>query len=193
MGDEVDGHAMSFHDSDSDLPSAGHELELAIEQLSHWYKAFPKMILLESNHGSLIYRRAKHHGIPLAHFKPLQEVYNTPKWKWYEHILLSTRSGDVYLCHGKSGVYNKLAKDIGCSAVQGHFHGKLEITWSNSVFHQRFNMFTGCGVNRDSLAMAYGKNNIPQPMLGCGRLDETGMPHIHKMNLNARGRWDGKI
>ena len=29
-GDEVDAHALSFHDSDSDLPSAGDELKLAI-------------------------------------------------------------------------------------------------------------------------------------------------------------------
>ena len=193
MGDEVDKHGLSFHDSDSELPSAGDELTLSQERIVGWSKAFPTLKLLESNHGSLIYRRAKHHGIPLEYFKPLKEVYNTPKWSWHEHIILKTKKGNVYLCHGKAGPYQKLAKEVGCSAVQGHFHGKFEITWSNSVFHQRFNMFTGCGVSRESLAMAYGKNNIPQPMLGCGRVDGDGIPHLHKMNLNSNNRWDKKL
>ena len=30
IGDEVDKHAMSFHDSDPDLPSAGDELKLSL-------------------------------------------------------------------------------------------------------------------------------------------------------------------
>ena len=30
IGDEVDKHAMSFHDSDPDLPSAGDELRMSL-------------------------------------------------------------------------------------------------------------------------------------------------------------------
>ena len=33
IGDELDHQAMKFHDSDSDLPSAGHELQQALEKL----------------------------------------------------------------------------------------------------------------------------------------------------------------
>jgi hypothetical protein len=193
MGDEVDGHSISFHDADQELFSAGHELELAIEHLSEWNKAFPKTYLLDSNHGSLVYRRAKHHGIPMAHFKQLKDLYETPKWSWHEEILLSTDHGNVYLCHGKTGTYNKLAKEMGCSAVQGHFHGKLEITWQNTGVQERFNMFVGCGINRKSLAFAYGKNHIPKPMLGCGVIDRSGIPKVYKMKLNKRGRWIKKL
>ena len=54
IGDEVDKHAMSFHDSDPDLPSAGDELKLSIPVIQELEKMFPKMDLLDSNHGSLV-------------------------------------------------------------------------------------------------------------------------------------------
>lgn len=193
LGDEVDSHAISFHDSESELLSAGDELNAAIDSLVPWNKAFPKLKLLSSNHGSLIFRRLKSQGIPVTYIRPLKEIYNTPMWSWHDEIILRTNAGDVYLCHGKSGVYNKLAREIGCSAVQGHFHSKLEITWCNSVFNQRFSMFVGCGINIDSLAFAYGKNHIPTPMLGCGIIDAQGMPHIIKMNLTKSNRWNGLV
>lgn len=64
IGDEIDAHAMSFHDSDPDLFSPGDELQQAIDCLQPIYKMFPKVDLVESNHGSMIYRKGKHHGIP---------------------------------------------------------------------------------------------------------------------------------
>jgi len=33
IGDEIDCHALSFHDSNPDLPSAGHELSIAKEYI----------------------------------------------------------------------------------------------------------------------------------------------------------------
>lgn len=192
-GDEIDGHAISFHKSESELFSAGHELELAIERLIPWNKAFPKMILLESNHGSLIARRLKHEGIPLRVLKSLQSLYETPKWKWYDDILISTNYGDIYGCHGKKSGWGALAKEQGCSAFQGHFHGKLGVIWSERVEHRRFDMFVGCGINWRSLAFAYGKNHLPKPVLGCGVIDKNGMPHAVKMILNNKGRWTGNV
>jgi len=62
VGDEVDYHAMSFHDSDPDLPSAGDELVNSIKILKDVYKIFPQMDLVDSNHGSMVYRKGKHHG-----------------------------------------------------------------------------------------------------------------------------------
>ena len=192
MGDEVDYHAMSFHDSDEDLFSAGHELDLAVERLEAWNKAFPEMLLLESNHGSMAFRRFKSGGIPIRLIKPLQEIYNTPKWTWWHDIMIKTKNGPVYLCHGKASGYGALAKEQGCSSVQGHYHGKHEITWHNRIGHKRFNMFTGCGINWQSMAFAYGKNHLPKPILGCGSIDNNGMPHLHHMALDGRGRWVGR-
>lgn len=192
-GDETDGHAISFHDSDPDLMSPGDELEKAIYHLEDWEKAFPKMILLESNHGSLIYRKQKHHGLPVRIIKPLQEIYGTPGWEWYFDVLVKTNYGDVYGCHGKSARHGALATAQGCSAFQGHYHGRLEVTWHEFVEHRRFNMFVGCGINWKSLAFKYGNANIPKPILGCGVIDKNGIGRVEKMILNGRGRWTGKL
>lgn len=193
LGDEADWANISFHPTDQELYSAGHELEITIQRMAEWYKAFPEMLLLESNHGSLLYRRFKAGGIPIHAMKPLSELYETPDWTWHEDILIKTKQGEIYGCHGKTGVYNKLAREMGCSCFQGHYHGKFEITWSRSVLFERFNMFVGCGIDRKSLAFAYGKNHLPKPILGCGVIDEIGMPHLVKMHLNKKGRWTGVV
>lgn len=177
IGDEIDAHAMSFHDSDVDLFSAGHELDRAIIEIQEGlHKLFPEMILLESNHGSMVLRRAKHHGLPVRTLKPLPELYETPKWSWHEDILLKTDRGRVYLCHGKSGAYGRLPKEMGASTIQGHFHGKFEITYHRSVLSTRYSMFVGCLADSESLAMAYGRNNVGIPILGCGGIRSNGEP-----------------
>jgi len=193
-GDEVDNHAISFHPSDGDLPSAGDELDKAIRNIQHLEELFPEMYLCDSNHGSLAVRRFKFHGIPLRYLKSLNDIYGVnSNWKWNEDYLLKTKLGDVYICHGKSSVYGKLSKEVGCSAIQFHFHGKYEITWHSTVLGSRFNMFCGCLVDRDSLAMAYGKNHIPKPILGVGLISKDGIPALIKMNLDKKNRWDGKL
>ena len=79
VGDEIDAHAMSFHDSDPDLPSAGDELQAAIKTLKPIYKIFPQMDLVDSNHGSMVYRKGKHHGIPRKYLREYGEVLEAPK------------------------------------------------------------------------------------------------------------------
>lgn len=177
MGDELDFHGMNFHGHDTDLYSAGHELDRAIDELQNGlHKIFPKMYLLESNHGSMVLRRAKHHGIPIRTLKPLPDLYGTPGWSWHEHILVQTNAGPVYFCHGQSGSYGKLVKEVGASTVQGHFHGKFEITYHRSALTTRFSMFVGCLIDADSLAMAYGRNHAVKPILGSGGIDRNGHP-----------------
>ena len=43
IGDELDMHAMSMHDSDPDLYSAGHELAASISYIKKLEKIFPKI------------------------------------------------------------------------------------------------------------------------------------------------------
>ena len=43
IGDEIDQHGLSFHDSDPDLPSAGDELKLTKAYIKDLEKIFPKM------------------------------------------------------------------------------------------------------------------------------------------------------
>jgi hypothetical protein len=193
-GDELDFHSISFHPSDQELLSAGDELDRSIIEIQEGvHKLFKKMYLLESNHGSLVTRKMKAHGIPVRTLKPLHELYETPQWTWHSDILLNTNQGMTYICHGKTSAYGKLCKEMACNAIQFHFHGKSEITWHRSAMLSRYNMYCGCLVDEDSLAMAYGRNNLPKPILSVGRIDKNGMPHLIKMNLNSKGRWDGKL
>jgi len=193
LGDEADKHAMSFHDSDPNLDSPGRELEEARIFLQDLYGLFPKMILLDSNHGSLIYRRAYSSGIPREYIRPLYEVYGTPGWTWYEDLIIKTSIGDVFLCHGKTQSYGRLCKEVGCSAIQGHFHSKFEVTWHKSARTERFNIFSGCLIDRKSLAFAYGKNHLPKAILGVTLLNGEGMPWLVKMGLTKSHRWTKKL
>ena len=127
VGDEVDKHDLSMHPSNHDLDSAGVELEKSKGYIKEIERLFPKMDICESNHGALIYRRAKKDGIPLDYLKPLNEVYEVKRWAWHDAIILSTKKGPVYICHGKSASFGKLCKEVGMSAVQGHYHGKFSL------------------------------------------------------------------
>lgn len=194
LGDELDYHAISFHNSDHDLFSSGHELDRAIIEIQEGlHKLFPKMALLESNHGSLVYRRLKHDGIPIRVLKPLNELYETPLWEWHDEIILKTAIGKVYLCHGRSGTYGKMVKEYGTHCIQGHFHGKFEITWHVNALNKRYNLFSGCLIDRKHMAFAYGKNNLPMPILGCTMIGKSGFPKLIPMVTNANEDWCGKL
>lgn len=194
IGDEADGHAISFHKSsvDTEIFNASSELEAAIEDIQALAKIFPKVDVLESNHGSLIYRRLHTEGIPLEYLKSLQDLYGVD-WLWNEEIILNTSRGPVYLCHGKTGGVGKLCKEMGMSAIQGHFHGKFNINWFHTPTTDRFDMFIGCLINYKSRAFDYGKNHLPKPIIGCGWIDADGIPKLLKMKLNKKGRWTGKL
>jgi hypothetical protein len=194
VGDEGDFHGINFHDKETELFSAGHELDKMIERFRDGHQNFfPQQYFCESNHGSMLLRRMKHHGIPVRALKDLNQLYECPLWSWHHEILLLTDLGWVYICHGKTGAYGKLMKEIGCSAVQGHFHGKFEITWHKTAMGKRFNMFTGCLVDHKSLAMRYGKNNIPKPIHGLGWIEENGWPKLIPMLLDSQERWRKKL
>ena len=194
IGDEVDYHAISFHDSDQDGMSSGMELDKAIIELGEGlHRLFSEMILMESNHGSLVYRKMKYHGVPIRAIKELQELYETPQWRWVPSLLLKTAKGPVYVCHGMSSNAKRMTLEHGCSVVQGHFHSRFEVTWFQSQLKSTYSMFLGCLADEDSYAMAYNKPNLSKFILGCGMIDKKGIPHLLKMHLGLDGRWTGVL
>ena len=58
IGDLLDFQSISMHDHDPDLPSPGDELTLAREYIKELESMFPKVIEVESNHSSMVFRRA---------------------------------------------------------------------------------------------------------------------------------------
>jgi hypothetical protein len=193
IGDEVDHHAISFHDSDPDLPSAGEELKQAIKGLKPIYKMFPNVTIVESNHGSLVYRKALAGGLPKAVFKDYGDILDAPKgWKWVFDHKVNTPLGPIYLCHGKTGSPGKLASSYGCSTIQGHFHEKAQITYISTPERLMFDAHTGCLADDKSLALGYNKINPKRPIVSVIIVIE-GIPQIVPMVLNTKGRWVGKL
>ncbi len=53
-------------------------------------------------------------------------------------------------------------------------------------------MTVGCLVDSHSLAMAYNKNNLKRPVIGCGVIIDS-IPQLIPMVLNKAGRWIGRL
>ncbi len=194
IGDEVDFHAISFHGANPDLLSPGDELKSAIQKLQILYKMFPKVDLLESNHGSLVYRKGVAHGLPRNVFKSFREVLEAPKeWKWHFDLIIKlSNNTDCYFHHGKTADPLRLSQSMGMNAVQGHYHEKFSINyWGNSL-GLYWQAFTACLVNDYSLAMSYNNTNLKRPILGSLMLLD-GWPKLLPMVLDKNGRWIKKL
>ena len=193
IGDEVDKHAMSMHDSDPDLPSAGDELKQSLPIIKELENLFPDMDVLDSNHGSLVYRRALKHGIPKAYLRHYNEFLEVGKgWKWHDDLTVDTLGGPVYFCHGKVADVLKLAQSMGMSCVQGHYHSSYSIKYYGNSLGLYFGLQVGCLINKDSLAFRYNKTQGARPIIGLGMIID-GLPKLIPMVLNKNGKWIGKI
>ena len=193
IGDEVDKHAMSFHDSDPDLPSAGDELKLSIPVIKQLEKMFPKMDLLDSNHGSLVFRRAYKHGIPKAYIKKYNDFLQVGKgWKWHDDLVIDTPLGKVYFCHGKSPDILKLAQSMGMSCVSGHYHSLMGVRWFGNSLGLYYGLQVGCMIDSKSLAFRYNKVQKARPIIGCSVI-YNGLPIIEPFIKDKSGKWVGKL
>lgn len=193
IGDEADFHALSYHESNPDLFAAGDELVKAIEALKPIYKMFPNCTVIESNHGSMILRKALTGGIPKKALKSYNEVLEAPKgWIWVDDLILQTDLGPVYFCHGKSPTPGKMASQYGMSVVQGHFHERAQIHYISTPERLMFDLHTGCLANDKSLALQYNKINPKRPIISIAVII-NGVPQIVPMVLNKTYKWIGSL
>lgn len=191
IGDELDYHAMSFHESDPNLDAAGPELERGKLFLSELHREFPQMLLVHSNHGSMTYRRAKHSGIPVQMLRRYRDVafpdHGAPGWSWAFGWRIRTRLGIVLFKHQTPSAVSNAAHE-GCSVVVGHQHGQFGVDWAASSSRLYYGANTGCLIDKDALAFAYGKNSQNKPIIGCLMIVD-GMPTPIPMVLDDTGRW----
>lgn len=194
LGDEVDHHAMSFHDSDPDLLSAGDELSAAIKKLKPLYKMFPRMDILESNHGSMAYRKGKHHGIARKYLRDYGEILEAPKgWQWHDNLrIILPNKQMVYFTHGvkKNGL--QFSRSMGCNTVQGHYHTEFGVQYASSPAQLYWSMQVGCLIDDKSLAFHYNKTTEIRPIIGLGIIIDS-LPKPLPMLLKANGRWTGYV
>lgn len=193
-GDEVDFQALSYHESNPDLPSAGDELEMAIDQLTGVYKLFPEAAIVDSNHGSLVYRKAFTAGIPKHAVKGYREILKAPKnWKWYPDLCMQMVDGKwVYLHHSKGANSLKTSQAMGMSFVQGHHHEKFSLEYWGNPHGLYWAMTIGCLIDDKALAFNYNKVNLKRPVIGTGAAI-NGQGKLFPMVLDNKGRWVGKL
>ena len=182
-----------MHTHDPDLYSAGHELRASRGFIRALEGIFPKMVEVESNHSSLVYRRALKYGMSREFLKDYGEFLGTKKWKWVDDLTLTMSNGQkCFFTHGRSADISKVSQAMGMSAVQGHYHTKFVISyWANpdNIF---FAMNVGCLINQKSMAFNYAKNFRTRFIIGCGIILE-GIPKLLPMVLNDKGRWNKKL
>ena len=162
IGDIIDNHYSSYHETDPDGLGGGDELEFAIEQISKWRDAFPVADVTIGNHDRLIMRKAFSSSIPKKWIKQYNEVLET-NWNWVDRI----EYDGVQYEHGEGGTARTKAKNDMMSTVQGHIHTQAYTEWMVGKNFKVFAMQVGCGVDSDSYAAAYAKN-FKKQAIGCG-------------------------
>ena len=169
IGDLTDNHATSYHEHDPDGLSAGDELQVAKRHLQPWFDTFPKVDVLEGNHGVLPRRKMFTAGLSGLWLKSMKEVLEFPEgWNLHQSLEID---GVLYE-HGLgwSGRYAALNKAIYArqSCVIGHLHGYGGCNYQTNKKGSIFGLNVGCGIDSKAYAMAYGKNFKDQPTIGCG-------------------------
>ena len=162
IGDILDNHYSSFHQTDPNGLGGGQELEYAIEKVQEWYKAFPVADVLIGNHDRIIMRKAIDSDVPQQWIKSYNEVLGTT-WNWIERIVYD----GVQYVHGEGGTARTKAKNDMMSTVQGHIHTQCYTEWLVGRNFRVFGMQVGCGIDGGSYAAAYAKH-FKKQAVGCG-------------------------
>lgn len=163
IGDVIDNHYSSYHETDADGMGGGQELELAISKLAEWYKAFPNAHVTIGNHDRLIMRKAQTSAVPKKWIKDYKEVLEVPNWEFVNRVVID----NVQYIHGEAGTAKVKCKAEMMSTVQGHLHTQAYTEWFVGANFKVFGMQVGCGIDHESYAMAYAKAG-KKPVIGCG-------------------------
>lgn len=171
IGDIIDSHYSSYHETDPDGYSAGDELRHATNRLAKWHKAFPNADVCIGNHDRMAFRKAFTAGLAKAWIRDLNEVLAVPSWNFQ----VSFKYDGVKYVHGDKGVTARTkAIKQGQSIVQGHRHTEAYI-WHNAG-NNTFGMQVGTGIDADSYAMAYSAEQ--DPALSCGVVLSGKQAHL---------------
>lgn len=195
MGDEVDQCTLGKYGANPNNLSAGEEIEIAIEHLKPWFKAFPKTKVCISNHTWRAYKRAFEIGLPDHFLKSVAEVYKAPQgWQWAQRWIVD----NICFEHGEhvSGQTAALNAAIQnrMNTVIGHQHSHGGIIHSGSFHNNIWGMNTGCLIDINKYAFNYAQALRKKPTLGMGVIWISGgesVPFFEPMILDKRLRWRG--
>ena len=194
MGDELDYSSSSYHEPSTELDSPAIELEIGRKVIKELEKIFPKLHLLESNHGSMAFRKANTAKIPVELLKPYNEMLGVSnKWTWHHTLTLEASNGEkIYFVHQQSSNVLQVCAAVSMNVVQAHYHTKSCLHYISSPEKLMWAMNVGCLIDKDNLAFKYSRVAVKRPVLSCAVITD-GIPHIVPMVLKRGGSWDGKV
>ncbi|QDP47999.1 MAG: hypothetical protein Tp1124DCM108671_34 [Prokaryotic dsDNA virus sp.] len=169
IGDIVDNHYSSYHETSADGMGGADELELSIKRIARWYKAFPIAKVIIGNHDRMIMRKAQTSAIPSKWIKSYKEVLEVPNWDFLERY----EQDNVQYIHGEGGTARTKCRADMMNTVQGHLHTQCYTEWYVGMKFRVFGTQVGCGINHESYAMAYAKYG-KKPAIGCTVVLENG-------------------
>ena len=162
IGDILDNHYASYHETDPNGMSGGTELEYAIAQVTKWADAFPIADVIIGNHDRIIMRKAFSSSVPMEWIRSYNEVLGTD-WDWSERVVYD----NVQYVHGEGGTARTKAKNDMMSTVSGHIHTQAYCEWLVGRNFRVFGMQVGCGIDADSYGAAYARH-FKRQAIGCG-------------------------
>ncbi len=170
IGDIIDNHYSSYHEVSIDAEYTGKtELELAIQKIALWYKAFPVATVLIGNHDRMIMRRAQTSAIPSRWIKSYKEVLEVPNWHFTERYV----KDNVQYIHGEVGTARTKCRADMMNTVQGHLHTQCYTEHYVGQNYRIYGTQVGCGIDHESYAMAYAKAG-KKPAIGCVVVKDNG-------------------
>lgn len=169
LGDLVDNHAISRHQTEACAKSPYDELDASIARVAEFVKAFPTVKMCKGNHDLIHERQAATIGMGDRYLKSFSELFDLPD-TWI--IKTAFVIDDVLYkhginCLGKEGAMNASIKER-MSTVIGHSHSYGGVQYSANHRNIIFGMNTGCGIDCEAYAFAYGQYFANRPTLGCG-------------------------
>jgi hypothetical protein len=169
------------------------ELAYAISELAPLYKLFPKMIVLESNHGQMWLRKGKENGIPRSLLKDPRESLMAPKgWNWFKNIVVDLPNGQKLFCAHqveKNALMGAVRRSL--NVAQGHFHTQFGVQYETTSGNHLWGASVGCLIDNESEAFLYNKNFKQMPILGAIVVINS-IPTLVPMHLKGN-RWTGKL
>jgi hypothetical protein len=180
IGDIIDNHFAGYHETDADGMGGEDELDLAVSRLRRWADAFPVADVTIGNHDRIIMRKAQTSAIPSRWIKDYKDVLGTPDWNFTERVVYD----NVQYVHGVGGTARSRAKKDLMSTVSGHLHTQCYTEWIIGSGLKIFAMQVGCGVDRESYAMAYARD-YGRPAIACGVVLDGKIAINEVMSINA--------
>ena len=163
IGDVIDSHYSSYHETDADGMGGGEELALTKKRLKRYYDVFDDVDVIIGNHSRLIMRKAQTGGVPREWIREYNDVLGVPNWRFHTELEID----GVLYAHGEGGTARGKCKNDLQSVVQGHLHTQLYVDYIVGRKNRVFGMQVGSGIDHEQYAFGYAKAG-KKPAIGAG-------------------------